>query len=177
MVTQHDTQHDTHHDTVTQKVTQTATVTDHDTLWHTGWLWLQICRFTQAPCDLMPATWVVTPEQLLPLGSLGPLGRGARKPLSGPMGGAAPSPACFSVALEDGPQRCVRAAAPRGTGPAPGREAPQGRQPLRPPQRGGRGMSPARGLVARVPLLPPTSHFQGLEGPCGGALWYGGCVT
>lgn len=60
MVTQHDTQHDTHHDTVTQMVTQTATVTDHDTLWHAGWLWLQICRFTQAPCDLMPATWVVT---------------------------------------------------------------------------------------------------------------------
>lgn len=31
--------------------------------------------------------------------------------------------------------------------------------------------------MARVPLLPPASHLQGLEGNLLGRVWYGCCVT
>lgn len=68
----------------------------------------------------------------------------------------------LSLVLEDRPCRCLCVATSWGTGPARGCEAEEGWQPLCPSQPGGRRLPPAGCVMARVPLLPPATHFQGL---------------
>ena len=75
--------------------------------------------------------------------------------------------------LEDGPQRCVRAAPSWGAGLACERQAPQAGQPLRAPPPGRRRCPPAGGLVAPVSLLPAASHLQGLMWGAGPRGWGG----
>lgn len=72
-----------------------------------------------------------------------------------------PCPDLFFVP-EDRSCGCLHVATSRGPGPSCGREAKEGRQPLCPSQPGGHGLPPAGGIMARVSLLPPATHFQGL---------------
>lgn len=132
------------------------TACDLPWLWH-WWSGLKCGPFTS---DLGLAQ-VFTPNPGLPWGTLSPPGAAGTWTAPTPRLEELP-PTCFSVAPEDGPQRGLRAATSRSTGPARGREAPPAWQPVRAPQPGRRGCPPAGGLVARVPLLPPASHLQGL---------------
>lgn len=82
-----------------------------------------------------------------------------------------------SLVLEDRPCRCLHVTASWGAGSSRGREAEEGWQPLCPSQPGGHGLPPAGGVMARMPLLPPASHFQGLYEQWGQAGGGGGRGT